>query len=122
VAVPWERSRAHSSIQNNGHEANPDRDGGADPRRYPHRAGLEAPDEAISWIPFRHRDHQHLRSESAGSSHVTSSRPDTPPAIRFNFLSAALDREVTLEAMRITRRIMTAPAMADIATDEIAPG
>jgi choline dehydrogenase-like flavoprotein len=33
-----------------------------------------------------------------------------------------LDREVTLEAMRITRRIMTAPAMADIATDEIAPG
>ncbi|HEX6213509.1 MAG TPA: GMC oxidoreductase, partial [Vicinamibacterales bacterium] len=63
-----------------------------------------------------------LRSESTGSIHVTSSRPDTPPAIRFNFLSAALDREVTLEAMRITRRIMTAPAMKDIATDEIAPG
>src|SRR6185437_10078035 len=53
---------------------------------------------------------------------VSSSRPDTPPAIRFNFLSASLDREVTLEAMRITRRIMTAPAMAGIATDEIAPG
>ena len=48
--------------------------------------------------------------------------PDAPPAIRFNFLSAALDREVTLEAMRITRRIMTAPAMVVIATDEIAPG
>ena len=29
-----------------------------------------------------------LRSESTGSIHVTSSRPDTPPAIRFNFLSA----------------------------------
>jgi hypothetical protein len=27
---------------------------------------------------------------------------------------------VTLEAMRITRRIMTAPAMEGIATDEIA--
>ena len=51
-----------------------------------------------------------------------SSRPDTPPAIRFNFLSGTLDRAVTLEAMPITRRIMTAPAMADIATDEIAPG
>jgi len=63
-----------------------------------------------------------LRSESTGSIHVASSRPDTPPAIRFNFLSASLDREVTLEAMRITRRIMTAPAMAAIATDEIAPG
>jgi hypothetical protein len=48
--------------------------------------------------------------------------PNTLPAIRFNFLSAALDREVTLEAMRITRRVMTAPAMAGIATDEIAPG
>ena len=63
-----------------------------------------------------------LRSESTGSIHVASKSPNTPPAIRFNFLSAQLDREVTLEAMRITRRIMTAPAMRDIATDEIAPG
>jgi choline dehydrogenase len=99
------------------------------------RVGLEAPDAAISWIPFLVGENFQLaktsgitaimnilRSESTGSIHVTSSRPDTPPAIRFNFLSAALDREVTLEAMRITRRIMTAPAMAGIATDEIAPG
>ena len=99
------------------------------------RVGLEAPDAAISWIPFLVGENFQLaktsgitaimnilRSESTGSIHVASSRPDTPPAIRFNFLSEALDREVTLEAMRITRRIMTAPAMADIATDEIAPG
>ena len=83
------------------------------------RAGLDAPDAATSGVTAITNI---LRSESTGSIHVTSSRPDTPPAIRFNFLSAALDREVTLEAMRITRRIMTAPAMADIATDEIAPG
>jgi choline dehydrogenase-like flavoprotein len=63
-----------------------------------------------------------LRSESTGSIHVSSKAPNIPPAIRFNFLSAQLDREVTLEAMRITRRIMTAPAMRGIATDEIAPG
>jgi choline dehydrogenase len=63
-----------------------------------------------------------LRSESTGSIHVSSQAPDMPPAIRFNFMSAQLDREVTLEAMRITRRIMTAPAMRGIATDEIAPG
>jgi hypothetical protein len=37
-------------------------------------------------------------------------------------LGAQLDRKVTLEAMQITRRIMTAPAMRGIATDEIAPG
>ena len=45
-----------------------------------------------------------------------------PPAIRFNFLSAQLDRDVTLEAMRITRRVMTASPMRDIAIDEMAPG
>ena len=100
-----------------------------------HRRGSEAPDAAISWIPFLVGENFQLaktsgitaitnilRSESAGNIHVVSSRPDTPPAIRFNFLSASLDREVTLEAMRITRRIMTAPAMEGIATDEIAPG
>ena len=63
-----------------------------------------------------------LRSESTGSIHVASKSPHTPPAVRFNFLTAQLDRDVTLEAMRITRRIMTAPAMRSIATDEIAPG
>ena len=63
-----------------------------------------------------------LRSESTGSIHVSSKAANRPPAIRFNFLSAQLDREVTLEAMRITRRIMTAPALQGIVTDEIAPG
>ena len=99
------------------------------------RAGLDAPDAAISWIPFLVGENMQLaktsgvtaimnilRSESTGSIHVSSSSPNTPPAVRFNFLTAQLDREVTLEAMRITRRIMTAPAMRDIATDEIAPG
>src|SRR5262249_38668712 len=62
------------------------------------------------------------RSESTGSIHVTSKSPNTPPAVRFNFLSAQLDREVTLEAMRMTRRIMNASPMKAIATDEIAPG
>ena len=99
------------------------------------RAGLDAPDAAISWIPFLADPNfklakksgitaimNILRSESTGSIHVSSKQPNRPPAIRFNFMSAQLDREVTLEAMRITRRIMTAPAMRDIATDEITPG
>jgi choline dehydrogenase len=99
------------------------------------RAGLDAPDAAVSWVPFLVGENMQLaktsgvtaimnilRSESTGSIHVSSKSPNTPPAIRFNFLTAQLDREVTLEAMRITRRIMTAPAMRDIATDEIAPG
>jgi choline dehydrogenase len=99
------------------------------------RVGLDAPDAAISWIPFLVGDNFQLakdsgvtaimnilRSESTGSIHLSSKAPNMPPAVRFNFLSAQLDREVTLEAMRITRRIMTAPAMQGIATDEIAPG
>ena len=63
-----------------------------------------------------------LRSESTGSIHVTAPDPGTPPAIRFNFLSAALDREVTLAAMRLTRRIMTAPALSAIVGPELVPG
>ena len=99
------------------------------------RPGLDAPDAAISWIPFLAAENfklaknsgvtaimNILRSESTGSIHISSKEPKTQPAIRFNFLSAQLDREVTLEAMRITRRIMTAPAMRGIATDELAPG
>jgi choline dehydrogenase len=99
------------------------------------RAGLEAPDAAISWIPFLAGNNYKLaktsgitaimnilRSESTGSIHISAKTPTTPPAVRFNFLSAQLDRDVTLEAMRITRRIMTAPVMQGIATDEIAPG
>src|ERR1700730_16414849 len=94
------------------------------------RAGLDAPDAAISWIPFLVGKNLQLaknsgvtaiinilRSES--SIHVTSRSPNAPPAIRFNFLSAQLDRDVTLEAMRITRRIMTASPMRNIATDEM---
>jgi choline dehydrogenase-like flavoprotein len=99
------------------------------------RAGLDAPDAAISWVPFfMTNDFQLaknsgitaimniLRSESTGSIHVTSKSARTQPAVRFNFLTARLDRDVTLEAMRITRRIMAAPSMRNIATDEIAPG
>jgi choline dehydrogenase len=99
------------------------------------RGGLDAPDAAISWIPFLAGANfklaknsgitaitNILRSESTGSIHVSSKSPNRPPAIRFNFMSAQLDREVTLEAMRITRRIMTAPAMRGIATSEITPG
>ncbi len=99
------------------------------------RPGLDAPDASIAWIPFL-ADANYtlakqsgitgivnpLRSESTGSIHIASKSPRQPPAVRFNFLTAQLDREVTLEAMRITRRIMTAPSMRNIATDEIAPG
>ena len=99
------------------------------------REGLEAPDAAISWIPFLanenfqlHKDSgitaitHVLRSDSTGSIHVASNDPGKPPAIRFNFLSAQSDRDILLESMRITRRIMNAGPMKDVARDEMAPG
>ena len=99
------------------------------------REGLEAPDAVIGWVPFLVGDNftlakqsgvtafMHiLRSESTGSIHVASADAKTPPAIRFNFLSAQLDCDVTLSAMRKAREIMTAPALDGIVTDEIAPG
>src|SRR4029077_8888176 len=59
------------------------------------RAGLDAPDAAISWIPFLSAANfkpapqsgitvitNILRSESTGSIHITSKAPNQPPAIR----------------------------------------
>ena len=42
--------------------------------------------------------------------------------IRFNFLSAEYDRELTLAAMRIVRGVMASPAMAALNATEMAPG
>jgi len=99
------------------------------------REGLEAPDAAISWMPFLanenfqlHKDSgitaitHVLRSDSTGSIHVSSSDPDKAPAIRFNFLSAQSDRDILLASIRITRRIMNAGPMKEVAHDEMAPG
>ncbi len=99
------------------------------------RNGLDAPDAAISWIPFLSTPNfklakdsgitaivNILRSESTGSIHISSNSPNKAPAVKFNFMTARLDQEVTVEAMRIARRIMTAPSMKDIARDELAPG
>ena len=99
------------------------------------REGLEAPDAVIGWVPFLVGDNftlakesgvtaftHILRSESQGSIHIASADAKQPPAIRFNFLSTQLDCDVTLKAMRITRRVMTAPALEGIVTDEITPG
>jgi choline dehydrogenase len=63
-----------------------------------------------------------LRSESKGSIHIEGADSKAPPKIRFNFLSAEYDREITLAGMRIVRKIMEAPAMAPMGGLEIAPG
>ena len=60
--------------------------------------------------------------ESTGSIHIKTSEPNTAPAINFNFLSAELDRQVIVESVHVTRKIMQAPAMHGIRGKELAPG
>ena len=102
------------------------------------REGLESPDATISVMPFlterinRERRIARgrgitlsvnvLRSESLGSIHIKSTDPAEAPAIRFNFLSAEMDRTGLLTAMRKGRELMATSPLADIVGHEIAPG
>ncbi len=63
-----------------------------------------------------------LRPESRGEVVITSPDPFAAPAIRPNFLSTPGDREVAADAIRLTRRIMEAPAMKPFTPEEYLPG
>jgi choline dehydrogenase len=102
------------------------------------RPGLEAPDLLLGWVtmftepgpkgPNIARQsgiscYAHpMRPESKGTIHITSADPRKPPAITFNFLSAPVDAELTVKAIRIARSIMTAPAMKALQVTEQKPG
>ena len=64
----------------------------------------------------------HLRPTSRGSIHIESPDPFAPPAIAPNYLSTDYDRHVAANALRLTRRIVQAPAFARYAPEEILPG
>jgi choline dehydrogenase len=63
-----------------------------------------------------------LRPQSRGSVGLRGPDPASAPAIRPNYLSAPADRAVALDAIRLTRRICTAPAMAAFRPVEHLPG
>ena len=63
-----------------------------------------------------------LRPESRGRTAIRSSDPDAAPAIRPNYLSAEEDRRVSAKAIRITREIVSQPALARYAPEEVRPG
>jgi choline dehydrogenase len=102
------------------------------------REGLEAPDLLLGWVPmltelgpkgpkiskqsgmtcYAHP----MRPESKGHIHIVSADPRKAPAINFNFLSAQVDADLTVAAIRIARSVMYAPAMAPLQLTEIGPG
>lgn len=63
-----------------------------------------------------------LRPESRGDVHLKSADPMDAPTIRPNYLSAPQDRHIHVTAMKIARRIMSAPAMAPFVEAELRPG
>ncbi len=99
------------------------------------REGLEAPDLLLGWVAMLTEPgpkiskqsgmtcYAHpMRPESTGHIHITAADPRQPPAINFNFLTAPVDAELTIKAVRIARSIMTAPAMGPLQVEELAPG
>jgi choline dehydrogenase len=63
-----------------------------------------------------------LRPESRGSIHAASPDSRVHPKIRPNYLSAEADRHVAVDAIRLTRRLCKARALAPYAPEEYKPG
>jgi choline dehydrogenase len=63
-----------------------------------------------------------LRPESRGLVRIRSKEPADAPSIRPNYLSTEADRLVAAEAIRLTRRICSAPALARFEPEEFLPG
>ena len=63
-----------------------------------------------------------LRPLSRGWVRIVSPDPATYPEIKLNYLCAPEDRSVAVDAMRYTRRIMAARALARFQPEEFRPG
>ena len=63
-----------------------------------------------------------LRPTSRGSVHIESPDAHAAPLIAPNYLSTDRDREIAVNSLRLTRRIVSAPALARHAPEEILPG
>ena len=63
-----------------------------------------------------------MYSDSTGSVRITSTDARSKPAIRFNYLSTERDRREWIEAVRVTRHILSQEAFAPFDGGEISPG
>ena len=63
-----------------------------------------------------------LRPASRGWVRITSPDPAAHPEIKLNYLYDAGDRRIAVDAMRYTRRIMAANALAKFSPEEFRPG
>jgi choline dehydrogenase len=101
------------------------------------REGLSSPDLQLLFTPASYDQNQFgalervpgmtvaicaVRPESRGSVLARSADPSDYPAIRPNYLAAPGDVQVILAGLRLSRRILAAPALAPHVVAEIAPG
>jgi choline dehydrogenase len=63
-----------------------------------------------------------MYSDSMGTVKITSKDPFAKPALRFNYLSTETDRSEWAEAINVTRKILSQPAMDRYNGGEISPG
>jgi choline dehydrogenase len=63
-----------------------------------------------------------LRPESRGHVRIASPDPRAAPEIKPNYLNAPADRQVAADAIKLTRRICAAPALARFEPEEFKPG
>ena len=97
---------------------------------------LATPDIQIHFIPFstdKMGEKLHpfpgfsasvcqLRPESRGSLRIRSADPAAPPEIRINYLATETDRAANIDAIRMLRKILAAPALKPYVVDEVEPG
>ncbi|MBV1790624.1 choline dehydrogenase [Marinobacterium sp. D7] len=62
------------------------------------------------------------KPESRGTVRITSANPNTPPQIRFNYLSSEQDIQDWRDCIRLTREILNQPALDQYRGEEIQPG
>ncbi len=63
-----------------------------------------------------------MYSDARGSVQIRSTDPRQAPALQFNYLSTDQDRREWVEAIRVARRILNQPALAEFSGGEISPG
>ena len=63
-----------------------------------------------------------LKPTSRGTIHIASPDATVAPAIRPNYLSTDVDRQVAVESLKLTRRIVAQPALARFKPVEYKPG
>jgi choline dehydrogenase len=63
-----------------------------------------------------------LRPTSRGYVRINSADARAKPSIRYNYLSTPEDQRVAIDSIRLTRRIVRAPALARFAPEEFMPG